>query len=94
MLGAATMSRFTEVRAILSALGQDVSDLSDDEIKGRLEKQALQKRIANREKKARPDAGFFLGLQDDEDPDQAAADAARIASNAMTQKALAERGAS
>lgn len=43
---------------------------------------------------ARPEEGFFLGLQDEEDHDQAVADAARIASNAMMQKALAQKGAS
>jgi hypothetical protein len=41
---------------------------------------------------SRPDAGFFLGLQDEEDHDEAAAIAARLVSNAMTAKALAQRG--
>jgi len=35
---------------------------------------------------------FFLGLQDIEDEDEAALQAARSASNAITAKALAQKG--
>lgn len=42
---------------------------------------------------ARPGVGFFLGLQDEEDADEAAMEAAQFASNAMMQKALEQKGA-
>lgn len=41
---------------------------------------------------ARPSAGFFLGLQDVEDPDEANLEAAKAASNAMMAREAARRG--
>lgn len=35
-----------------------------------------------------------MGLQDEEDPDEAAMEAAQFASNAMMQRALEQKGAS
>lgn len=41
---------------------------------------------------ARPDAGFYQGLLDEDDPDTAVMLAAQAASNAMMAKQLAARG--
>jgi hypothetical protein len=41
-----------------------------------------------------PQPEYFLGLQDEEDPDQAALDAARSMSDLMAARELARRGVS